>query len=202
MRLIFSLVFVGILTFAPSLRAAETPAQAVVQNLHDALLDIMQAADALGFAGRRDYLEPVMGEVFDMPLIARASAGNHWRKASDVEKQRLVAVIARLSVSTYAARFDGFSGESFRILSDEPAPRGTRLIGTEIVRTDDDPVRLDYLVRESDNGWRIVDVYLDGVYSELALRRADYASTLSASGLHGLVVELEKKIAAIEAEER
>jgi len=198
MRLIIALVVFAVAAFAPSLRAAETSAQTVVQSLHDALLDIMQASDALGFDGRRDYLEPVMGEVFDIPVIARASIGSHWRKATNAEKQRLVDVVTRLSVSTYAARFDGFSGESFRIVSEEPAPRGTRLVGTEIVRTDDEPVRLDYLVRESNDGWRIVDVYLDGIYSELALRRADYASTLNASGFHGLVVQLEKKIAAIE----
>ncbi len=202
MRLIIALVLVAAVAFAPSLRADETPAQTVVQSLHDALLDVMQAADALGFDGRRDYLDPVMSEVFDMPLIARASVGSHWRKASDIEKQRLVKIIARLSVSTYASRFDGFSGESFRILSEEPAPRGTRLVGTEIVKADGDPVRLDYLVRESNDGWRIVDVYLDGFYSELALRRADYASTLSASGFHGLIAQLEKKIAAIEADAR
>jgi phospholipid transport system substrate-binding protein len=202
MRLIIVLVLVAVVAFAPSLRADETPARAVVQSLHDALLDIMQAADALGFDGRRDYLEPVMSEVFDMPVIARASTGGHWRKATDAEKQRLVDVVTRLSVSTYAARFDGFSGESFRILSEEPAPRGTHLVSTEIVKTEGDPVRLDYLVRESNDGWRIVDVYLDGIYSELALRRADYASTLNASGFHGLVVQLEKKITAIEIEAR
>ncbi|MEE2981209.1 MAG: ABC transporter substrate-binding protein [Pseudomonadota bacterium] len=202
MRLIFALVFLTILALAPSLRADETPAQAAVQSLHDALLDVMQAADALGFDGRRDYLEPVMSEVFDMPVIARVSVGSHWRKAAAPDKQRLVAMIFRLSVSTYAARFDGFSGESFAILAEEPAPRDTRMVRTEIVKADGDTVRLDYLLHESDNGWRIVDVYLDGVYSELALRRADYASTLKSGGFDALFTQLEKKIEIIEAEER
>ena len=121
MRLIVTFVIAAMLALAPGLRAQETPAQEVVQSLHDALLDVMQAADALGFDGRRDYLGPVMDEVFDMAVIARASAGRHWRKAEDEEKQRLVDVVTRLSVSTYAARFDGFSGESFRILAEEPA---------------------------------------------------------------------------------
>ena len=202
MRLIVTFVIAAMLALAPGLRAQETPAQEVVQSLHDALLDVMQAADALGFDGRRDYLGPVMDEVFDMAVIARASAGRHWRQAEDEEKQRLVDVVTRLSVSTYAARFDGFSGESFRILSEEPAPRDTRMVHTEIVKSDGDTVRLNYLMRQSKTGWRIVDVYLDGVYSELALRRADYASTLKSSGFEGLFAELEKKVAAIEARER
>lgn len=193
------IVALGLFSTAP---AAETPARDVVQTLHDALLDVMQAADALGFDGRRDYLRPVMDEVFDMPLIARASTGRHWRKADDGQRTRLTEAITRLSVSTYAARFDGYSGESFRVLGERDAPRGTVLVETEIVKSDGAAVAIAYLLRETDSGWRIVDVYLDGVYSELALRRSDYAAVLKRGGLDGLFAEIELKTAELEAEGR
>ncbi len=202
MRHILAFVLIAVLGTPPAAQAGETPAREVVQTLHDALLDVMQAADALGFDGRRDYLWPVMDEVFDMAVIARTSAGRHWRQADADEKQRMVEIVTRLSVTTYAARFDGYSGESFRIVSEQPAPRDMRLVNTEIVKSDGETVQLNYLIRETESGWRIVDVYLDGVYSELALRRADYARTLKQSGFEGLFAELEKKVAGIEAEER
>lgn len=202
MRHIFAFVLIALLGPAPAAQASESPAREVVQTLHDALLDVMQAADALGFDGRRDYLQPVMAEVFDMALIARTSAGRHWRQADEGDQARLVEIVTRLSVTTYAARFDGYSGESFRIVSDRPAPRDMLMIDTEIVKSDGEIVELNYLMRQSESGWRIVDVYLDGVYSELALRRADYASTLKRSGFKGLFAELEKKITAVEAEGR
>lgn len=202
MRHIFAFVLIALLGPAPAAQAGETPAREVVQTLHDALLDVMQAADALGFDGRRDYLGPVMDEVFDMALIARTSAGRHWRQADAGDQERLVEIVTRLSVTTYAARFDGYSGESFRIVSEQPAQRDMRFVNTEIVKSGGETVQLNYLMRQSESGWRIVDVYLDGVYSELALRRADYASTLKRSGFEGLFAELEKKVAAIEAEER
>ena len=202
MRHILAFILIAFLGPPPAVQASETPAREVVQTLHDALLDVMQAADELGFDGRRDYLWPVMDEVFDMALIARTSAGRHWRQADADEKQRMVEIVTRLSVTTYAARFDGYSGESFRILSEQPAPRDMRFVNTEIVKSDGETVQLNYLMRQSASGWRIVDVYLDGVYSELALSRADYASTLKRGGFEGLFAELEKKVAAIEAEER
>ncbi len=202
MRHILAFVLIALLGLSPAAQASETPAREVVQILHDALLDVMQAADALGFDGRRDYLWPVMDEVFDMTLIARISSGSHWRQAEDHEKTRMVEIVTRLSVTTYAARFDGFSGESFRIVSEQPAPRDMRFVNTEIVKSDGETVQLNYLMRQSESGWRIVDVYLDGVYSELALRRADYAATLKRSGFEGLFAALEKKVADIEAEGR
>ncbi len=202
MRHILAFVLIALVGLPPVARASETPARKVVQTLHDALLDVMQAADALGFDGRRDYLWPVMDEVFDMALIARTSAGRHWRQADAGEQERMVEIVTRLSVTTYAARFDGYSGESFRIVSEQPAPRDTRLVNTEIVKSDGETVQLNYLIRETESGWRIVDVYLDGVYSELALRRADYAATLKRSGFEGLFAALEKKVADIEAEGR
>ncbi len=187
--------------FLPA-HAAESPARTIVASLHEALLDVMMAADALGFDGRRDYITPVMEESYDMALIARASTGRYWRQATDDQKRRIVDAITRLSITIYAARFDGFSGERFRTLSDEPAPRGTVLVKTEIVKSNGEPVAINYLMRETAGEWRIIDVYLDGIYSEIALKRADYAAILKSDGFDGLFAEIEKKIAEIEREGR
>jgi phospholipid transport system substrate-binding protein len=137
-----------------------------------------------------------------MALIARASTGRYWRRASDDQKRRIIEAITRLSITIYAARFAGFSGEQFRTLSDEPAPRGTVLVKTVIVKSDGDKVALNYLMRETAGEWRIIDVYLDGIYSEIALKRADYAGILKRAGFDGLFAEIEKKIAEIEREGR
>ncbi len=55
-------------------------------------------------------------------------------------------------------------------------------------------------MRETDGVWRIIDVYLDGIYSEIALKRADYAGILKRAGFDGLFTEIENKIAEIERE--
>ena len=46
----------------------------------------------------------------------------------------------------------------------------------------------------------IVDIYLEGRVSELALRRSEFAPILSGSGTAALVSELRSKIASLEAE--
>ena len=202
MQRTITFAIIALLGLLSTVQAAESPARRIVEALHGSLLDIMMSADALGFEGRRDYITPVMEESYDMALIARASTGRYWRRASDDQKRRIIDAITRLSITIYAARFDGFSGEKFRTLSEEPAPRGTVLIKTEIVKSDGDTVALNYLIRETAGVWRIIDVYLDGIYSEIALKRADYAGILKRAGFDGLFAEIEKKIAEIEREGR
>ena len=202
MKRTIAIAIIALLGLVSPAHAAESPARTIVAALHEALLDVMMAADALGFEGRRDYITPVMEESYDMALIARASTGRHWRQATDDQQRRIIDAITRLSITIYAARFSGFSGEQFRTLAEEPAPRGTVLVKTEIVKSNGEPVAINYLMRETAGVWRIIDVYLDGIYSEIALKRADYAGILKRAGFDGLFTEIEKKIAEIEREGR
>ncbi len=156
----------------------------------------MKAAHALGFEGRRERLAPVIAQVFDIPLIARSATGRYWASFVPAQRQKLVDALRRLTVATYAARFDDYSGERFRVVSERAAPRGTVLVNTELVKADGEAVSIDYLVRPTDEGWRIVDVYLKGVYSELAVRRSEYTAVIKRAGLDGLLATIEDKIAS------
>ncbi len=197
---IFFLAFAWLGGPAPA-RAEPPSARAVVATLHDELLAVMKASDTLGYAGRRDRLDPVIAKVFDLPTIARGSIGRYWKKLNPEQRKRLVAAMRRLTVATYAARFNGYAGETFRTLSETPGPRGTVLVATEIVKSSGDPVRLNYLLRPTKTrGWRIVDVYLKGIYSELALKRAEYGSVIRRKGFDGLIAALDRKADAFAAE--
>lgn len=44
----------------------------------------------------------------------------YWAKGTDAERQRLTEAFERMSVATYADRFDGFSGESFQTIGQKP----------------------------------------------------------------------------------
>lgn len=200
MRRIALLVIFAVLASAPvGAPAATSPPTQPVETLYGALLDIMQRAESLGFEGRRERLAPVVTQTYDMPLIARASTGRYWSRADPAQQERLVDALTRLSVATYAARFDAYSGERFRVLSERSAPRDMRLVGTEIVKGNGESVPISYLMRDGEGGWRIVDVYLKGKYSELAVRRSEYSAILEEEGFEGLLAKIERKIADVRA---
>jgi phospholipid transport system substrate-binding protein len=172
------------------------PASPVVEKLHDTLLSTMKQADALGFEGRYERLEPVLRSTFDFDFMAEKAVGRHWRSLSDEDQERMRDVFARFTLSTYANRFSGFSGERFEIRSEQPAPRDTVFVRTELVRPGgDEPIEINYRLHRTDAGWRIIDVLLRGTVSELALRRSEYSSVIKRDGFETLLAELEEKIA-------
>jgi ABC-type transporter MlaC component len=45
--------------------------------------------------------------------------------------------------------------------------------------------------------WRVVDVYLDSIYSELALKCSEYSSVLANEGFDSLIQKIDAKLAAL-----
>jgi phospholipid transport system substrate-binding protein len=165
-----------------------------VELLHDALTKVMKEADDLGFGGREAYLDPIVSTAYDTEFMARKSVGRYWSKLSETEQQEFVGRFGGLTVATYAGRFDGWSGEAFETLGQEDGVHDTVLVKTKLLRPDDEDVRLDYRLRKTDTGWRIIDVYANGTISELALRRSEYSALLRREGFPSLIEALDKKI--------
>ncbi len=177
--------------------AADEP-EAAIASLNAALLEAMRNAEELGYAGRYQALEPVLRQSFDFPFMTRLSLGRAWNDLAPAERGRLVDLFAQMSIASFAARFDGFSGERFEIRGQSPGPRDAVVVESLLVRPADAPVELNYVLRHDGGGgaggWRIIDVLLDGKFSELAKQRAEFAALLAGGGLPELVAGLERKI--------
>jgi phospholipid transport system substrate-binding protein len=191
--LMFFLIFLTGVSFAPLAPAADE-ASAKVDTLHTALLEAMKGGAQLGFAGRRDHLEPVLQSTFDFDTISRLVTGRHWGEMDEAERKAFVEVFSALSAATYAENFDSFGGQRFET-------RGTRSKGkAEIVRTviissDGDETSLDYLLTQERGEWRIVNVVADGV-SDISLKRSEYATVIGQEGITGLIAKLKAKVAS------
>jgi phospholipid transport system substrate-binding protein len=189
----------AIMLFAAPADAADQEPRELIERLHGALLEVMQNADRLGYAGRYQRLKPVLESSYEFPLMARVAAGRVWGELSAEQRAQLVELFAMMSVATYAARFDGYGGERFEITGETPAPRDGIVVESRIVRPADDPVGLYYVLRQFDEGWRIVDVLLDGKFSELARQRAEFSAVLRDGGFPALAASLERRIQELES---
>ncbi len=184
---------------SPAAAAEETPRD-IVGRLNAVLLEVMQQADELGFSGRYDRLAPVLSEAFDFALMARVSVGRHWRKLENSDRDRLVDAFGRMSIATFAARFDGYSGERFEVLGAKPAPRKAVLVRNRLIKSDGETVAINYLLKAAEGRWRVVDVFLDAKYSELAMKRSEYGSVIKNAGFYELIRRLDEKIADLAEE--
>jgi phospholipid transport system substrate-binding protein len=134
-----------------------------------------------------------MESAFDLEQMTRIVVGGRWAKLSEAERRQVVELFRRFSVSTYASEFSGYGGEQFEIGEDRAQPGLGTIVETHLVLKKDAAVELNYLLRETPHGWKIVDVYLDGTISELARRRDEFASIIRSKGVDGLIALLKKK---------
>jgi phospholipid transport system substrate-binding protein len=182
-----------LLTTAQSVAAG--PASDVVGKLNAAFLQVMKDGPALGYEGRYEHLEPVVSEAFDFAIMARVAAGSHWRNLTEAQRATLADSFRRYSLAVYAARFKEYSGQKFEILGEQPKDKGAVLVQNQIVRSDGDPVRIDYLLHPEESGQlRIVDVFLKSSISELAVRRSEFTGVIGSQGFDALIATLEKRI--------
>ncbi|HTP98865.1 MAG TPA: ABC transporter substrate-binding protein [Casimicrobiaceae bacterium] len=189
------LAVAALLSLAPapaSAQAGDPPAQ-TVRAFYDSLLSVMKKAGELGVEGRYDKLAAPIRTAFDLPAMTRISVGPAWSSIAPEQQAKLVDGFERMTIATYANRFDGYAGERFEVepTSDE-RPTG-RLVRTRLVPASGEAVTLNYLLRSNGGQWKIVDVYLTGTISELATRRAEFAAILKAGGPAALADSLRQQ---------
>ncbi|MCP5431744.1 MAG: ABC transporter substrate-binding protein [Alphaproteobacteria bacterium] len=176
--------------------AAPAPSgpHATIDRLDTGLLAIMREARTLAFEGRRDAIAPILAESFDFATLAAGSVGRAvWADWTAEERARYRDAFVAFTVATYAGRFDGYSGEAFAIVGQEPGPAGTVLVRTRLERPKAEAVAIDYLMRERDGAWRVIDVFLEGTISELARQRSEFGAILLRKGFDGLIAALGEK---------
>lgn len=179
---------------AAAATAADAPT-AVVQRFDDALLSVLKDGESLGYEGRFQRLQPVMQQTFDLDFMAEKALGAQWKSLRPADQARWKQLFGEFTVANYAANFDRFSGQRFDVLGEEPSVNDSKLVKTKVITPGADEVELTYRLQKGAQGWRIVDVYLKGTVSELALRRADYSSVLEREGFAALATVLRGKIA-------
>ena len=188
--------FVVLLLVAPPARAQQDP-RAVIQSFYDVLLSTMKEAKQLGFKGRYQRLDPAVRKTYDLPFMMSIAVGPSWGQLNDAQKQKLIEAFSRYSIAQYAGRFDGFSGERFEVgnVSDN---RAGKMVDTKLVQGSGEPVQLNYQMHEAQGAWKVIDVFLSGTISQLAVNRAEFSGVIRRDGPDALIALLERKAAEFE----
>jgi phospholipid transport system substrate-binding protein len=172
--------------------AAPVSGSDTVQSLYDALLSTMKNGRTLGQSGRFTQLEPVIRRTFDIPSMARLSVGSSWASLPEAQRQQVTESFVRYISAIYADRFDSYAGQKLQVTGEQPAAAGV-MVRSQIVKTNGELVKVDYMMHRNGNSWLISDIYLDGAISEVATRHSEFAAILKSRGIDGLIAALNRK---------
>ncbi|HVZ02224.1 MAG TPA: ABC transporter substrate-binding protein [Dongiaceae bacterium] len=180
--------------------ASATEPTGVIQSLYDTLLDTMKNGPALGFDGRYQKLEPAIHQAFDVATMCKIAIGPAWTSMPTDKKNALLVAFDKYLVSTYAARFKKFGGQQFQVGAAKPAPGERMLVESKLVKSDGEPIELNYLMRKNDAGWQVIDIYLAGAISQMTQMRSDFSEPLHKGGVDALIQQLDQKSKELQAE--
>ncbi len=183
---------------SPRALAMGTGGIETVRSLYVTLLATMRNGPALGARGRYSQIEPIVRRVFDIPFMTRLAVGPEWAGLTETQRQQVSQAFERYIAAIYADRFDSYSGERLEVTGEQPSAGGT-IITSQIIKSNGQPVAVNYLMHQNGGVWQIADVYLDGTISELATRRSEFASILHAQGINGLIETLNTKTSTLVA---
>ena len=189
----------GMLLAGAAIAAEPSAPVKVIETMHAGMLEVMRTAATTTFEERAAKLEPVIDTAYDLDFMGRKSLGKSFDVLSPEDQKRWLELFHTFMVANYAGRFTSFSGQKFETLGEEPAAQDTVLVRTRLVDPGKENVDLAYRMRQQDGAWKVIDVYLKGTVSELALRRSDFTAILDREGFPALIANLDGKIADLRA---
>jgi phospholipid transport system substrate-binding protein len=193
-----SLLGMVVIAAAPlSWRAlAETaPADATttIKRFNGALLAAMKSGGRTDFSRRFQTLAPEVDQAFDLSAVLSVSVGPSWASLSPDQQSRLLDAFRRYTVASYVANFDSYAGQHFTVSPDTRSLGVNRVVvQSRIVKISGDPTELDYVMKRTPLGWKVVDVLAGGSISRVAVQRSDFRRILSHGG-DALLASLQRK---------
>jgi phospholipid transport system substrate-binding protein len=125
--------------------------------------------------------------------MTRIAVGPQWTTLSDSQRQQLVQEFSRMTIASYAANFARYAGETFEVDPSAVPRQSNRVLKSRLLIPQHDAVIFNYLFHSTPDGWKAIDIYLSGTISELATRRSEFSSILSAEGPEALISHLKSR---------
>ncbi|MEQ9639532.1 MAG: ABC transporter substrate-binding protein [Alphaproteobacteria bacterium] len=186
----------------PAQAKVEAEARQFIEQLAQSTVDVVADRDASP-ATRTERLSHLLNRGFDTEVISRFVLGRHWRDASESERREFVALFHDYTVASYARRFEAYAGHRLEVTDarDQGGERGRIkvLVSSQLLRPTGAPVKVDWRVRQTAEGWRIYDVVVEGV-SMVLTQRSEFSSVILRGGsIQGLLDQLRARTAQLSA---
>jgi phospholipid transport system substrate-binding protein len=135
---------------------------------------------------------------FNFSSMTALAAGQNWNKATPEQKKRLTEEFRTLLVRTYASALAAYSDQKFDFRPLRAKPTDTDVtVQVRVLQAGAQPVPIDYSMEKTAAGWKVYDVMVGGV-SLVANYRTEFANAVRASGIDGLIKDLQAKNRSLE----
>ena len=159
-------------------------------------VETILATDVNDDMARRESVSALFDRYFDLPTIAKFSAGPYWRTADPEQKTDYKSAIRAVIIGTVVRNFDQLSGLKF--IPTESQAKGTQLVlvnGTFIDINQQLPsITVGWRVVTADNALpRILDVEIENISMLVTQKQENIAIIRKNDGKFAALIDAMKK---------
>jgi phospholipid transport system substrate-binding protein len=188
---------IAALLLAPCLAIAQDVGpDALVKSVTLEVVELIAKDRDIKAGSRAKLVEVIETKVlphFNFNAMTALAMGQHWNRANPDQKKRLTEEFRTLLVRTYASALAAYSEQKFDFRPLRAKPSDTDVtVNVRVLQPGAQPVTLDYSMEKAASGWKVYDVMVGGV-SLVANYRTEFSNTVRASGVDGLIKDLQTK---------
>jgi phospholipid transport system substrate-binding protein len=181
-HLAMSVIFVFSTMPVMPLRAESTEPEAFVNGLVQQALTLIRNKQ-LGDSAREQQFKTLLDQNFDIPRVSRFVLGRYWIMTDAQDLDAFNGLFEQWVVQIYSSRFKEYKDETVNVTGERPESDTSYVVQSQLIYPDGSspPIQIDWLVSKEDNGFKILDVEVEGV-SMAMTEREEFASIIQRSG--------------------
>ena len=192
MNILFKIV-IGLFCMLGIAQAEIVAPDVLIKTTADEVIAIVKQDRDIQAGNQKKTLALVDAKVlphFNFTRMTQLAAGKYWRRATDEQKQALVAEFRNMLVRTYTKAFTVYRDQTVDVKSPRMVADAAEVtVKTVINKPGAQSVTVDYEMEKTADGWKAYDVSIEGV-SMVASYRGTFASEIQEKGIDGLIKTL------------
>ena len=181
-RWLAALCLAGLLARAGAAEA--NGAEAMIAGLTQEAVRVLETTE-VSSRQRQAGLRAILERSFDLPYLAQLAVGRSWRDLSGAERHAFIQIFTRWALATQSARLSQFAGERITVEGSQPAGERDTMVSTRIQGKLQQPIQVDWRVRERGGAHRVIDVAIEGV-SMVVTYRSEFQAIVERGGVEAL----------------
>jgi phospholipid transport system substrate-binding protein len=182
--------------FASPLAMAEVEApDALVKRISTDVLAAVKADPAIQKGDVSRIVTLVDAKIMPSVNFSRMTSmavGRAWRQATPEQQKQLQEEFKTLLVRTYSGALGEVRDQTLSFKPMRSRPEDTEVVVRSEVRGKGEPIQLDYRLEKTEDGWKIYDLNVLGVWL-VETYKSQFAQEINSKGIDGLIANLAQR---------
>jgi len=178
-----------------SVQAAQEAPDELVKRISNEVLAAIKADPAIQAGDTNRVVALVDSKIMpnvNFTRMTSSAVGRYWRQATPEQQKALQDEFKTLLVRTYSGALGEVKDQTLSFRPIRARPEDKEVVVRSEVRGKGEPIQLDYRLEKTEQGWKIYDLNVLGVWL-VETYRSQFAQEISAKGIDGLIQSLAQR---------